>query len=357
MGTRRKMRQTAHAYRRRYFLYSDPLNGLGTGVSHRERRMGRSRRWWVCSAGSLFVAVILLSCSPSARSPITPAVTTSPPKAEDYVGAETCKSCHEESYAKFSHTKMGRLFLNHPRDASEKNACETCHGPGRAHVEAGGGKGVGGLITFAKNDHTPVEQRNQVCLGCHGRGNRLFWSGSAHDSREVACTSCHKVMTDITPRAQLAKATEMETCGTCHQRQRAQQYRSSHMPVREGKMTCTSCHNPHGTISQALLKEPSVNDSCFTCHAEKRGPFLWEHAPVTESCVNCHDPHGTNHERMLKAAKPRLCQQCHVETRHPTRPYGRESGTNLKYVMGRSCVNCHVNIHGSNHPSGFAFTR
>ena len=319
--------------------------------------MGRSRRWWVCSAGSLFVAVILLSCSPSARSPITPAVTTSPPKAEDYVGAETCKSCHEESYAKFSHTKMGRLFLNHPRDASEKNACETCHGPGRAHVEAGGGKGAGGLITFAKNDHTPVEQRNQVCLGCHGRGNRLFWSGSAHDSREVACTSCHKVMTDITPRAQLAKATEMETCGTCHQRQRAQQYRSSHMPVREGKMTCTSCHNPHGTISQALLKEPSVNDSCFTCHAEKRGPFLWEHAPVTESCVNCHDPHGTNHERMLKAAKPRLCQQCHVETRHPTRPYGRESGTNLKYVMGRSCVNCHVNIHGSNHPSGFAFTR
>jgi len=52
------------------------------------------------------------------------------------VGAETCKSCHEESYAKFSHTKMGRLFLNHPRDAREKNACESCHGPGRAHVEA-----------------------------------------------------------------------------------------------------------------------------------------------------------------------------------------------------------------------------
>jgi DmsE family decaheme c-type cytochrome len=319
--------------------------------------MVRSRRWWVCSAGSLFVAVILLSCSPSARSPITPAVTTSAPKAEDYVGAETCKSCHEESYAKFSHTKMGRLFLNHPRDAREKNACESCHGPGRAHVEAGGGKGVGGLITFAKNDHTPVQQRNQVCLDCHGRGNRLFWNGSAHDSRDVACTSCHKIMTDVTPRAQLAKATEMDTCGTCHQRQRAQQYRSSHMPVREGKMTCTSCHNPHGTISQALLKEPSINDSCFTCHAEKRGPFLWEHAPVTESCVNCHDPHGTNHERMLKAPKPRLCQQCHVETRHPTRPYGRESGSNLKYVMGRACVNCHVNIHGSNHPSGFAFTR
>jgi hypothetical protein len=64
----------------------------------------------------------------------------------------------------------------------------------------------------------------------------------------------------------------------------------------------------------------------------------------------------------LKVSKPRLCQQCHVETRHPTRPYGREPGpgsaiTNLKYVLGRQCLNCHVNIHGSNHPSGFAFTR
>jgi DmsE family decaheme c-type cytochrome len=185
----------------------------------------------------------------------------------------------------------------------------------------------------------------------------VFWSGSAHDARDVSCTGCHRVMTNHSATAQLAKATEIETCGTCHLQKRAQQMRSSHMPLREGKMSCTSCHNPHGTISQALLKEASINDSCFTCHAEKRGPFLWEHAPVVESCVTCHDPHGSNHERMLKTAKPRLCQQCHVETRHPTRPYGREAASNFKYVLGRGCVNCHVNIHGSNHPSGQAFTR
>jgi DmsE family decaheme c-type cytochrome len=319
--------------------------------------MGPSRRLWWWTAGGLVVVAGLLSCSSATRPAGTSAPTTASPRPEDYVGAETCKGCHVESYEKFAHTKMGRLFLKHPRDANEKNACENCHGPGRAHVEAGGGKGAGGLITFAKNDPTPVERRNQVCLGCHAKGNRLFWNGSAHDSREVSCTGCHTVMTDITPRAQLAKPTEMETCGFCHQRQRAQQYRNSHMPLREGKMTCTSCHNPHGTINQALLREPSVNDSCFTCHAEKRGPFLWEHAPVTESCVNCHDPHGSNHERMLKTAKPRLCQQCHVETRHPTRPYGREPTSNFKYVAARGCVNCHVNIHGSNHPSGSAFTR
>jgi DmsE family decaheme c-type cytochrome len=121
-------------------------------------------------------------------------------------------------------------------------------------------------------------------------------------------------------------------------------------------MSCTSCHNPHGGVTPQLLKENSVNETCYTCHAEKRGPFLWEHAPVTESCTSCHQPHGSNHEAMLKVTKPRLCQQCHIETRHPTRPYGNDLASK-KFVLGRACNSCHVNIHGSNHPSGFAFTR
>src|SRR5262249_23224511 len=75
-----------------------------------------------------------------------------------------------------------------------------------------------------------------------------------------------------------------------------------------------------------------------------------------ESCANCHDPHGSNHESMLKVAKPRLCQQCHIETRHPTSPYGRDTGS-LKFVAGRAGVGCHSVIHRSNHPSGVAFTR
>ncbi|HEU5323211.1 MAG TPA: DmsE family decaheme c-type cytochrome [Methylomirabilota bacterium] len=308
--------------------------------------------------GAVLVLLLALvqSCSPARTQAPVARPPAPPPSSDAYVGAETCKGCHEEAYNKFAHTKMGRIFLKHPRDARERLACENCHGPGKAHAEAGGGKGVGGMITFARNDPTPVARRNETCLTCHTKGNRLFWSGSAHEARDVACTNCHTIMTDVTPRAQLAKPTEIETCGTCHLRQRAQQLRSSHMPLREGKMTCTSCHNPHGSVTPALLKEPSPNDTCFTCHAEKRGPFLWEHAPVVESCANCHEPHGSNHEKMLKVAKPRLCQQCHVESRHPTNPYGLNTPS-LKFVLGRACVSCHTNIHGSNHPSGFAFTR
>ena len=162
-------------------------------------------------------------------------------------------------------------------------------------------------------------------------------------------------MEDVSPKSQLAKATEIETCGTCHLQKRAQTMRSSHMPVREGKMTCTSCHNPHGTVTPTLLKENSLNDNCYRCHAEKRGPYLHSHPPAVESCANCHDPHGTNHEKMLKLARPRLCERCH-DTGHPGNPRGREFAS-LKYVMGRACSNCHVAVHGSNHPSGQFFTR
>src|SRR5262245_49594705 len=129
-----------------------------------------------------------------------------------YVGSETCKACHEELWTKFTTTKMGRIFLQHPRSAREGTGCEGCHGPGQAHAEAGGGKGVGGLITFAKNDKTPVAKRNEMCTSCHSTGPHLFWKGSAHESRDVACTGCHKVMENVSPKSQLARDSVIETC-------------------------------------------------------------------------------------------------------------------------------------------------
>ena len=315
---------------------------------------------------ALLIVIVLASssCTQAQKAPPKPAAAAATAPPEAYVGAETCKGCHEEQYVKFSKTKMGQLFLKHPRSTRESLACEGCHGPGKAHADAGGGKGVGGMISFRKNDPTPIEQRNAQCLQCHERSARLFWQGSAHEARDVACTNCHTVMEDVSPRFQLARATQIETCGQCHIQKRAQQMRFTHMPLlpgrygdgSDGKMTCTSCHNPHGTVTQALLKENSANETCYTCHAEKRSPFLWEHPPVTESCTNCHDPHGSNHENMLKLAKPRLCQQCHVETRHPTNPYGTDLPS-LKFVVARQCANCHASIHGSNHPAGRFFAR
>ena len=310
----------------------------------------------IATLGGVGVLLLLFvlafpSSSLAQQAPPKPAAAQA---TDGYVGSDTCKGCHQEVDEKFAATKMGKILLRHPRNALEKLGCEGCHGPGKAHVDSGGGKGVGGLISFTKKDPTPVEKRNAVCLQCHQKTARLLWKGSTHESRDVACTNCHRVMEDVSERSQLAKATVIDTCAQCHLQRKAQLMRSSHMPLREGKMDCVSCHNPHGTVTPALLKENSVNETCYTCHAEKRGPFLWEHPPVMESCANCHDPHGSNHEKMLKLARPRLCQSCHVEF-HATTAITR--ATPRQFTLGRSCLQCHSTIHGSNHPSGKAYKR
>jgi DmsE family decaheme c-type cytochrome len=306
------------------------------------------------SNGLLFAEAAQSKTAQPAKKAAKPAKPVNPDDAT-YVGSQVCTGCHANQSARFGQTVMGKIFLKNPRNAQEKAGCETCHGPGSAHVAAGGGRGVGGMISFRADDPTrTAEDNNAICLQCHEKGRRTLWRGSTHETRGLACTNCHVVMTNVTPKFQLAKLTESDTCFQCHKNKRAEIWRSSHMPIREGKMTCSSCHNPHGSYAEALLNEATVNDNCYRCHAEKRGPFLWEHPPVRESCLNCHDPHGSINDFLLKISRPRLCQQCHANlTGHPGNPRNPTS----VYAFNRECQNCHSQHHGSNSPSGSRFHR
>jgi DmsE family decaheme c-type cytochrome len=267
-----------------------------------------------------------------------------------YVGSQVCLGCHLVETEHFEKTLMGRIFLQNPRTSQERLGCEACHGPASEHVAAGGGLGVA-IMSFRPNSPIPLEQRNAVCLDCHEAGKQTFWQGSPHQTRGVACTDCHQAHQE--DRTKFVKATEIETCFQCHQDKRAQQARFSRHPLLEGKMTCSSCHNPHGTANFALLDQPTVNETCYECHAEKRGPFLWEHAPVRENCASCHEPHGTNHASMLTVQPVRLCQQCHTESGHPANPQNPLS----RFAFSRGCANCHSAVHGSNSPAGVRLQR
>jgi DmsE family decaheme c-type cytochrome len=267
----------------------------------------------------------------------------SAPVDATFVGAKACLTCHTSQAAAFEKTLMGRIG----KTQKGKFDCENCHGPGSAHVKAGGGRGVGGIISFRPEDQArTAEENNAVCLTCHEKGDRTYWNGSTHETRGLMCTNCHTVMKEVSRKHQLKTAFEPDTCFQCHKDRRAQMARSSHMPLREGKMTCTNCHNPHGSATEAMLRENSINDTCYKCHAEKRGPFLFEHAPVRENCANCHDPHGSVNEFLLKVSRPRLCAECHGFG------HGLSSGPAAVQSMGRSCQNCHTAVHGTNSPSG-----
>jgi DmsE family decaheme c-type cytochrome len=273
-----------------------------------------------------------------------------------------CTRCHDESdnpqLLAIGKTRHGTLA------DSRVPTCTNCHGESETHAKAreGGGKRPPPDRYFAKNSLTPIEERNNACLSCHEKDSRRdHWMGSTHQSRDVACTSCHQIHTahdDVRDRH-----TQPEVCFTCHKEQRTQINKPSHHPIPEGKMGCSDCHNPHGSVGPKLVKRDSVNDTCYTCHMEKRGPFVHTHEPVAEDCSNCHNPHGTTAENMLKARPPFLCHQCHTphggqvaQLAGQRQPPGLLSGTTsgksgINYTMARGCVNCHTQVHGTNNPS------
>ena len=271
-----------------------------------------------------------------------------------YAGSDTCVTCHSDKEESLKGTKHAQV--KNPRTPAATQGCESCHGPGQAHVDD---DAKGHIKKFGQ---MPAAEVSQTCLTCHNRGDHAAWEGSAHDRRNLSCATCHSVHSPKSAERQLVKPTQTQLCATCHRLQVTKTERAvAHMPVREGKMSCSSCHNPHGSIAnvKALRVGNSLNESCTSCHAEMRGPMLFDHTPVRENCATCHDPHGSSFDRMLNVRMPMLCQRCHVVTKHPSSVYDNAAITTNKSnrMFGRSCVNCHSNIHGSNHPSGQFFMR
>ena len=234
-----------------------------------------------------------------------------------------------------------------------------------------------GMRAFDRAGRLSVEQQNSLCLSCHRESTLLHWRGSAHDAQESGCIGCHRIHSEDRVRA---RETEQAVCFDCHGNLRGVVNQPYTHPLRERKMACSDCHGAHGGPGDAELKTFSVNETCYACHAEKRGPFLWEHAPASENCVLCHSAHGSLHAGMLERRQPHLCQSCH----EPTGPAGlgpphaRHSRLALsfrnpgepdpgpeplgsrgisRFVLGEACSNCHSHVHGSNHPAGAKLMR
>jgi DmsE family decaheme c-type cytochrome len=272
--------------------------------------------------------------------------------AAEYVGSETCKTCHEEIYDNWAKTPHWKTTLD-TKAGPSKQGCESCHGPGKAHVDGGGD--VSKIFTFKGVSAKTISDR---CLNCHAGGtDHMKAINSAHTLSNVSCIDCHSPHHAQTHDNLLVKA-EPELCYSCHLARKAEFAMPFHHRVNEGLIQCTDCHNPHGTVLPKQVRMASTQDAvCFKCHAEKQGPFVFEHEPVKiEGCTSCHIPHGGANPHMLRVSNVNLlCLQCHTMT-----PMGANVGSppgtpsfHSQETFFKSCTLCHVQIHGSNFDATF----
>ncbi len=188
-----------------------------------------------------------------------------------YIGTEVCSRCHVLETEHWNNTVHAKVFKHGARSDLESKGCEACHGPGSAHIADVTDPDA--IISFTRGATTDVRAQNAVCRTCHEGGPLFHWLGSTHEAQDLSCADCHNPMSKMSPNALLRESSVNETCFVCHAEQRLQFRKRTHMPLLEGKMTCVDCHNPHGSATDPLLKADSTNQLCYTCHAEKRGRF------------------------------------------------------------------------------------
>lgn len=276
------------------------------------------------------------------------------------VGNEQCSTCHEEvskNYRHALHMQQGVV-------------CEECHGPGSLHVEGGGD-----TSKIIRPLQRSPEQANGICLSCHADNQSVRnWDSGPHSWHSVRCTDCHdthgarkeknelsRMSLDVQNVGQTMQAADyvpetkvmvrprsetIESCLRCHPTQRGEMSLPYHHPLREAKMTCVDCHDPHGGRGDKNLRASNVNQLCLSCHAQYRGPFSYQHPPVNENCLSCHSPHGSPNTNLLRVSEPALCLQCHA---------GHHDGANLPLVD--RCTDCHGSIHGSDVPTATGGSR
>jgi len=299
--------------------------------------MRRTRRDGSVAAAALLGLFLLLALRPIGSGAVQQGTLPwkpAPGTEGRYLGTETCLMCHADKTEAFAvnphHGATARLG-----HASGDITCESCHGPGDEHANAGGDLA---LVGQNFRDAATVDAACQVCH--NGTVGHARAEISSHAAAGTACTSCHQIHA-LPVRPGLFKAPSPELCFGCDQGVRAQFAAADRHRLNPGGVSCESCHNPHGSPEPAMLARPmDQGELCTTCHVALRGPFVYQHpAGTVEGCVACHQPHGSANRFLLRTEQVReLCISCHLEV--PT----FHDVSNSRY---RVCTNCHTAIHGS----------
>lgn len=276
--------------------------------------------------------ILLAALNPVVTSGSAPDETPEKGEQASYIGSEACETCHANLAKDFWRTAKGKVFLK-PRNEAERRGCESCHGPASAHLN----DPSTGVIAFRKEKPGEISAN---CLACHQKDKAtMSWKKGTHSRGDLSCLTCHKVHNS--GKGMLRKPGK-EACLDCHKTVEGTFKMPSRHPLKEEKVTCSDCHNPHSP--QVKTTGVSLQQTCTRCHQEKRGPFAFSHRPVAQDCLSCHSPHGSANPALLTLRQPSLCLQCHTILPATHR---------LSDSQFRQCTHCHQDIHGSNRSRRF----
>jgi DmsE family decaheme c-type cytochrome len=173
-------------------------------------------------------------------------------------GSESCLRCH-------SGEKM-RAILASPHSATEIEGtpattygCESCHGPGSIHISrAHGGKGFPPLTRFdRRSTHSPRDEQLHACLSCHADESmgekQIVFMGSAHDRRNINCSTCHIMHTESDPIS--SKENQDRTCGRCHRKDIRNHPRFEEKSIDFDALSCSTCHDVHVPMEEEEKRE------------------------------------------------------------------------------------------------------
>lgn len=197
----------------------------------------------------------------------------------------TCMACHT-GYVDYVEESKNRY-----RFVSEGIDCEKCHGPGAIHIkkiEGGQMIDVGmetdySIVNPAK---LPLQKQFDICQQCHLQGINVLKEG--------------KKMADFRPAMSLKDIGDVfveqdpdkNAFGIASHAQRLQQ--SSCFIESEGRLTCTTCHDPHKSI--ASTEVDIYIRQCQTCHQAGKEILCAENETqllkMEGNCISCHMPSG-----------------------------------------------------------------
>ena len=192
----------------------------------------------------------------------------------------TCINCHNAPMPVTKQTE------NHYERVEQGISCETCHGPGSYHVEAGRKgrfKTVNVQQTIKNTARESREIQMDMCQRCHLEGFSV-WNDGVEPSMVSPGSRLHSYKAVFVGTNTRGQESDFRIAA------QADRLKESKCFQKSGSMVCTTCHDPHQNSKQ--IGTAVFNQKCQSCHGAEKHQMVCslknKKADVANNCTSCH---------------------------------------------------------------------